>query len=65
MVVHTAVQDRVLAAHDRLCACATESARWVEAVLLMGEIGVDWVTAGTAARGRANTPWRWRFGTGS
>ncbi|MGP1356556.1 autoinducer binding domain-containing protein [Roseicyclus sp.] len=49
--MHSALQDRVLEAHDRLAACATESARWDEASRLMGEIGVDWITAGTAARG--------------
>lgn len=46
------LMDRVLSAHDRLAACATEAARWDEAARLMGDIGVDWITAGTANRDR-------------
>ena len=46
------LMDRVLSAHDRLAACATEAARWDEAARLMDDIGVDWITAGTATRDR-------------
>ena len=44
------LMDRVLTAHDRLAACATEAARWDVAADAMAGIGIDWITAGTAAR---------------
>lgn len=46
------LRNRMLDADDRLAACASDSARWDVAKELMADIGVDWITAGTAARDR-------------